>query len=62
MACSRASPVRAWAKLKLLLRRAKARTQEALDQALTQLLPEISPANALAWARLCFQSLYLNDI
>ena len=46
---------KAWSKLKQLLRRAKARSAEALDQAISQLLPEISPANAQAWFHLCFQ-------
>jgi hypothetical protein len=45
---------KAWSKLKQLLRRAKARSAEALDQAISQLLPEISPANAQAWFHLCF--------
>lgn len=44
---------KAWSKLKQGLRSLKARTKEALDQAITQLLPEISPANAKAWFRLC---------
>lgn len=45
---------KAWSKLKQLLRRAKARSAEALDQAISQSLPEISSANAQAWFRLCF--------
>lgn len=40
---------KAWAKLKLLLRTAKARTREALDQAIAELLPQITPDNAHAW-------------
>lgn len=40
---------KAWAKLKQLLRTAKARTREALDQAIAELLPEITPDNAHAW-------------
>lgn len=44
---------KAWSKLKEILRQAKARTVEALDQAITKALPEISPANAKAWFRLC---------
>ncbi len=36
----------AWAKLKQLLRAAKARTKEALDQAITELLPLLTPENA----------------
>ena len=43
---------KAWAKLKLLLRSAKARTKEALDQAITELLPHITQENAQAWFRL----------
>lgn len=40
---------KAWAKLKLLLRSAKARTKEALDDAITELLPQITAENAQAW-------------
>ena len=43
---------KAWAKLKQLLRSAKARTKEALDQAITQLLPSITAEDAQAWFRL----------
>jgi transposase len=43
---------KAWAKLKQLLRAAKARTKEALDEAITELLPQITPDNAEAWFRL----------
>ena len=43
---------KAWAKLKQLLRAAKARTKETLDQAITEALPRITPANAQAWFRL----------
>ena len=42
---------KAWAKLKQLLREAKARTKEALDQAITEALPSITPDNAKAWFR-----------
>jgi transposase len=42
---------KAWAKLKQLLRSTKARTAEALDQAIAELLPQITPQNALAWFR-----------
>ena len=42
---------KAWSKLKLLLRSAKARTRELLDQAITDLLPQITPDNAQAWFR-----------
>jgi transposase len=40
---------KAWSKLKLLLRSAKARTKDVLDQAITDLLPQITPDNAQAW-------------
>jgi transposase len=43
---------KAWAKLKQLLRAAKARSKEALDEAITELLPQITPDNADAWFRL----------
>jgi transposase len=43
---------KAWSKLKQLLRSVKARTKEALDNAITELLPQISPDNAQAWFRL----------
>lgn len=43
---------KAWAKLKQLLRSAKARTKEELDQAVTQLLPSITSQDAQAWFRL----------
>lgn len=46
---------KAWSKLKQILRQAKARTAEALDQAIAEALPEISSANAQAWFRLCFK-------
>ena len=48
---------KAWAKLKQLLRDAKARSNEALDEAITQHLPEITPENAQAWFRLRFGTL-----
>ena len=48
---------KAWSKLKEILRQAKARTIETLDQAITKALPEISPANAQAWFRLCFYAI-----
>ena len=44
---------KAWAKLKQLLRSAKARTAEALEQAIAELLPQITPENAQAWFRHC---------
>lgn len=43
---------KAWSKLKQLLRSAKARTAQALDQAIAELLPQITPHNAQAWFRL----------
>ena len=42
---------KAWSKLKQLLRAARARTQEALDQAIAEALRLISPDNARAWFR-----------
>jgi transposase len=42
---------KAWSKLKLLLRSAKARTRDVLDQAISDLLPQITPDNARAWFR-----------
>lgn len=42
---------KAWSKLKQLLRSAKARTSDVLDQAITELLPQITPDNAQAWFR-----------
>jgi transposase len=41
-----------WSKLKQGLRSVKARTKEALDKAIAELLPQISPENAQAWFRL----------
>lgn len=43
---------KAWAKLKQLLRSAKTRTREALEQAITNLLPYITAEDAQAWFRL----------
>jgi transposase len=48
---------KAWSKLKQILRQVKARTAEALDQAIAAAIPEISPANAQAWFRLCFSGI-----
>lgn len=42
---------KARSKLKQLLRSLKARTKEALDKAITELLPQISQDNAQAWFR-----------
>ena len=41
-----------WAKLKQLLRAAKARTKEALDQAIADLFSAITAEDAEAWFRL----------
>jgi transposase len=38
-----------WSKLKLLLQSAKARTRDVLDQAITDLFPQITRENAQAW-------------
>jgi len=48
---------KAWAKIKQLLRAAKARTKETLDQAITEALPSITPANAKAWFRVALNGL-----
>lgn len=40
---------KAWAKLKQLLRSTKARSKEALEEAITELLPRITPQDAQAW-------------
>jgi transposase len=48
---------KAWSKLKSLLRSAKARTREALDQAISELLPRITAEDASAWFRLPFAAL-----
>lgn len=50
---------KAWSKLKLLLRTAKARTGEVLDQAITELLPQITPDNAKAWFRFAGYGVHL---
>lgn len=44
---------KAWAKLKQMLRTAKARTHQALEQAVAEALPLITPDNTQAWFRLC---------
>jgi transposase len=41
-----------WTKLKQLLRSAQTRSKEALDLAITELLPKITKENAEAWFRL----------
>ena len=43
---------KAWGKLKQLLRTAKARTRQALEQAIADLLPHITSQDAQAWFRL----------
>jgi transposase len=48
---------KAWAKLKQVLRETKARTKEALDRAITDALPSITPDNAKAWFRLAIDGL-----
>jgi transposase len=48
---------KAWAKLKQLLRTAKARTKEALDEAIAELLPLVTAEDAKAWFRLPFAAL-----
>lgn len=48
---------KAWAKLKQLLRTAKARTAEALEQAIADLLPSIRTQDAQAWFRTPFHAL-----
>ena len=48
---------KAWAKLKQLLRAAMARSQEALDQAISDALTLITADNAQAWFRLCLNGL-----
>ena len=48
---------KAWSKLKLLLRSTKARSKEALELAITELLPLLTQDNANAWFRLRFGTL-----
>ena len=48
---------KAWSKLKGMLRSAKARSKEALDQAITAMLPQITPENAAAWFKHCIDGL-----
>jgi transposase len=44
------SPIeRCWSKLKTSLRKAKARTREALDRAIAEALPRITEADARGW-------------
>ncbi len=48
---------KAWAKLKQLLRSAKARTKEALEDAIADAIKLITPDNAKAWFNRCINSL-----
>jgi transposase len=48
----------AWSKFKQFLRAAKARTAEALDQAITEALKTITADNAHAWFRHCGYALH----
>jgi transposase len=48
---------KAWAKIKQLFRTAKARSKDALDQAITEALPCITPYNAQAWFKLALNGL-----
>jgi len=48
---------KAWSKLKTLLRQTKARTREALEDAIAQLLPLITEQDAKAWFKLRFGTL-----
>jgi transposase len=50
---------KAWSKLKQLLRSAKARTSEVLDQAISELLPQITLDNAQAWFRFAGYGVHL---
>lgn len=47
-----------WAKLKQQLRSLKARSTQALDQAIAQLLPTTRNQDATAWCRLPYQALH----
>lgn len=49
---------KAWFKFKQFLRTAKARTQQALDLAITEALNTISTENASAWFRHCGYGLH----
>ncbi len=42
-----------WSKVKAVLRGLKARTEEALYEALAQALNSITPEDALGWFRAC---------
>jgi transposase len=48
------SPIEScWSKLKAILRKAKARSREALDEALTQAIEHITQSDAKGWFNLC---------
>jgi transposase len=49
---------KAWSKLKQSLRSAKARSKEALEQAIADGLRQITPENANAWFRHCIDGLH----
>jgi len=49
---------KAWSKIKQLLRSAKARTVEALENAVAEALAAITAENALAWFAHCGYSLH----
>ena len=42
-----------WSKVKSILRRIKARTQEALEKAIAKALDAITPDDAKAWFKSC---------
>jgi transposase len=48
---------KAWSKLKQLLRAAKARTKESLEEAIAETLELISSENAAAWCKYCIVGL-----
>ena len=48
---------KAWSKLKKILRDAKARTKEALEEAIAEAIKLISSENAAAWFKHCIGSL-----
>jgi transposase len=47
-----------WSKLKASLRKAKARTRTALDEALTQAIDHITESDAKGWFQLCGYTLH----
>jgi transposase len=51
---------KAWAKLKQLIRSAKPRTSQALQEAIADALPKITSQNAQAWFRLTLNWVQLN--